>query len=200
MKICKYVIIINIVLLSSFEIVYTEEEKKDKISSIDNRFFSIGLYSSADTIKTSVNIELGFKLFQYKNFEMKSYTSIIGSKIYDDNPDMYELGMMQKFTFGDRNIYTDSISVSRYGFAFVSVGFLSFDPDKSGKFLFSHPLYWEVGGGAGFNINVSKHVGIVLEFGGGLHDICNGSKLGYPKKLNMAGFGRISVGVRYYIF
>ena len=79
MKICKYVIIINIVLLSSFEIVYTEEEKKDKISSIDNRFFSIGLYSSADTIKKSVNIELGFKLLQYKNFVMKSYTSIIGS-------------------------------------------------------------------------------------------------------------------------
>ena len=40
----------------------------------------------------------------------------------------------------------------------------------------------------------------VLEFGGGLHDIYNGAKLGYPRKLNMAGFGRISIGVRYYIF
>ncbi len=55
-------------------------------------------------------------------------------------------------------------------------------------------------GGAGFNVNVSRHVGMVLEFGGGLHDVYNGAKLGYPKKLNMVGFGRISIGVRYYIF
>ena len=68
------------------------------------------------------------------------------------------------------------------------------------KFLFTKPLYWEVGGGAGFNINVSKHVAIVLEFGGGLHDIFSGKDLGYPKKLDMVGFGRMSMGVRYYIF
>lgn len=34
---------------------------------------------------------------------------------------------------------------------------------------------------------------MVLEFGGGLHDVYNGAKLGYPKKLNMVGFGRISI-------
>ena len=92
MKIYKYIIIINIISLSLFEIAYTEEDKKNKfLSGLDNRFFSIGLYSSADTIKTSVNIEFRFKLFKYNNFEMKSYTSIVGSKIYDDNPDMYQL-------------------------------------------------------------------------------------------------------------
>lgn len=200
MKICKYIIVINIISLSLFDIAYSKEDKKNKLSSgLDNRFFSIGLYSSADTIKTSVNIEFGFKLFKYNNFEMKSYTSIIGSKIYDDNPDMYQLGMMQKITFGGSDVYTGEISISRYAFAFVSFGFLSFEADKSGKFLFTTPLYWEVGGGAGFNINVSRHVAIVLEFGGGLHDIFDGSKLGYPTKLNTAGFGRMSMGVRYYL-
>ncbi|AEM22934.1 hypothetical protein Bint_2328 [Brachyspira intermedia PWS/A] len=187
--------------MSLFEIAYTEEDKKNKLlSGLDNRFFSIGLYSSADTIKTSVNIEFGFKLFKYNNFEMKSYTSIVGSKIYDDNPDMYQLGFMQKFTFGNKDEYIDKITIARYAFTFVSFGFISFEPDKSGKSLFARPFYWEVGGGAGFNINVSKHVGIVLEFGGGLHDIFNGKSLGYPKKLNMAGFGRMSMGVRYYIY
>lgn len=104
---------------------------------------------------------------------MKSYTTIVGSKIYDDNPDMYQLGLLQKFTFGNEDVYTDKISISRYAFAFVSFGFISFEPDKSGKFLFTRPFYWEVGGGAGFNINVSRHVAIVLEFVGGLHDIFN---------------------------
>ena len=106
MKISKYVVIINIISLSFFDTVYTEEDKKNKVvSGLDNRFFSIGLYSSADTIKTSVNLEFGFKLFKYNNFEMKSYTSIVGSKIYDDNPDMYQLGFMQKFTFGNKDEY-----------------------------------------------------------------------------------------------
>ncbi|CRF31827.1 hypothetical protein BRSU_0400 [Brachyspira suanatina] len=200
MKIYKYIIVINIISLSLFDIAYTEEDKKNKfVSGLDNRFFSIGLYSSADTIKTSVNIEFGFKLFKFNNFEMKSYTSIVGSKIYDENPDMYQLGFMQKFTFGSKDEYTGEISIGRYAFTFVSFGFLSFDPDTSGKFLFSTPMYWEVGGGAGFNINVSRHVAIMLEFGGGLHDVYDGAKLGYPKKLNTAGFGRISIGTRYYI-
>ncbi|MEI0530420.1 hypothetical protein R4I97_02545 [Brachyspira pilosicoli] len=195
----RYIIIVNIFIFSFFDIIYTEEEKRNAIESpIDNRFFSIGLYSSADTIKTSVNIELGFKLFKYNNFEMKSYTSIVGSKIYDDNPDLYELGFMQKITFGSRDSYDEKISISRYGFAFGSFGFISFNPNTSHKFLFEEPFYWEVGGGAGFNINVSKHSSIVLEFGGGIHDIINGAKLGYPRKLNMAGFGRISIGTRYY--
>ena len=132
MKIYKYIIIINIISLSLFEIAYTEEDKKNKfLSGLDNRFFSIGLYSSADTIKTSVNIEFGFKLFKYNNFEMKSYTSIVGSKIYDDNPDMYQLGFMQKFTFGNKDIYTGEISIAKYAFTFVSFGFISFEPDKT---------------------------------------------------------------------
>ena len=200
MKVYKYFVIVNIISLSFFDIAYTEEEdKKNKVvSGMDNRFFSIGLYSSADTIKTSVNIEFGFKLFKYNNFEMKSYTSIAGSKIYDDNPDMYQLGVMQKITFGNEDVYNDSISISRYAFAFFSFGFLSFDADKSGKFLFSAPYYWEIGGGAGFNINISKHVAIVLEFGGGMHFVHNGAELGYPAKINKAGFGRISIGGRYY--
>ena len=65
MKVYKYFVIVNIISLSFFDIAYTEEEdKKNKVvSGMDNRFFSIGLYSSADTIKTSVNIEFGFKLF-----------------------------------------------------------------------------------------------------------------------------------------
>ena len=75
---------------------------------------------------------------------MKSYTSIVGSKIYDENPDMYQLGFMQKFTFGSKDEYTGEISIGRYAFTFVSFGFLSFDPDRSGKFLFSTPMYWEV--------------------------------------------------------
>lgn len=96
------------------------------------------------------------------------------------------------------NLYAKNAKISRYGFAFGSFGFLSFYADKSGKFLFSEPYYFEVGGGAGFNINVSEHVGIILEFGGGLHMVINGKELGYPEKINKAGFGRMSIGARYY--
>lgn len=199
MKINKF-LIMSVIFLSFFGKLYCEETNKKGLKSpLDNRFFSIGLFSSADSVKTSVNLEFGFKLFKFNNFEMKSYTSIVGSKIYDDNPQMYELGFMEKITFGGVDEYTDKISVGRYGFAFASLGFLSFDADKSGKVLFSKPLYWEVGGGAGFNINISRHVAIVLEFGGGLHMVVDGKNLGYPSKINKAGFGRISLGGRYYI-
>ncbi len=148
MKVYRYIAIINILTLSFFDIAYTEEEdKKNRVlSGIDNRFFSIGLYSSADTIKTSVNIEFGFKLFKYNNFEMKSYTSIVGSKIYDDNPDMYQLGLMQKITFGSKDVYTGEVSIARYAFAFASFGFISFNANTSHKFLFAEPFCWEVGG------------------------------------------------------
>ncbi len=199
MKIQK-IFIINLIFLSVFTKAYCEQTnntKKSLTSPLDNRFFSIGLFSSADSLKTSVNLEFGFKLFKVNNFEMKSYTSIVGSKIYDDNPRMYELGFMEKFTFGGADKYNDKISVSRYGFTFVSFGFLSFDADRSGKFLFAKPFYWEIGGGAGFNINISRHVAIILEFGGGMHMVANG--LGYPAKVNKAGFGRMSLGGRYYI-
>lgn len=207
MKIFKYIFIGIIVFLSLFSFAYSNEntetneninEKKGFQSVLDNRFFSIGLFSSADSIKTTVNIEFGFKIMKYNNFQIKSYTAITGSKIYDDSPRMYQLGIMQKFTFGGDDEYTGKISISRYGFAFGSFGVLSFNADKSGKFLFSAPFYWEVGGGAGFNINVSEHVSIVLEFGGGLHVVHNGKELGYPEKINKAGFGRMSIGGRYY--
>lgn len=198
----KYIFIANIIFLALFESAYSQEkentDKKGFQSVLDNRFFSIGLFSSADSIKTTVNIEFGFKLMKYNNFQIKSYTAVTGSKIYDDSPQMYQLGVMQKFTFGGDDEYKGSISISRYGFAFASFGFLSFNADRSGKFLFSAPYYWEVGGGAGFNINVSKHVAIVLEFGGGLHLVPDGKELGYPEKINKAGFGRISIGGRYY--
>lgn len=199
----KYILIVNIIFLSLLcNKLYSQEndnnEKKGFQSVLDNRFFSIGLFSSADSIKTSVNIELGFKLMKYNNFQIKSYTSVVGSKIYDDSPQMYQLGLMQKFIFGGDDEYKGTMGVSRYGFAFGSFGFLSFDADKSGKFLFSEPYYFEVGGGAGFNINVSEHVGIILEFGGGLHMVVNGKELGYPEKINKAGFGRMSIGTRYY--
>lgn len=198
-KINKF-LIINAIFLISFSKLYCEENNKKGLKSpLDNRFFSIGLFSSADSIKTSVNLEFGFKLFKFNNFEMKSYTSISGSKIYDDNPNLYELGFMEKLTFGGVDEYNDKVSASRYGFIFASFGFLSFDAYKSGKILFSKPIYWEIGGGAGFNINVSKHVGILLEFGGGLHMVVDGKNLGYPAKINKAGFGRISLGARYYI-
>ncbi|TVL62776.1 hypothetical protein A9X75_03660 [Brachyspira hyodysenteriae] len=206
MKILRYIFIVNILFFNLFTIVYSEDNKENKESNekkgfrsvLDNRFFSIGLFSSADSIKTTVNIEFGFKIMKYNNFQIKSYTAVTGSKIYDDSTQMYQLGLMQKFTFGGDDEYKGEISISRYGFAFFSFGFLSFDPDKSGKFLFASPYYWEVGGGAGFNINVSKHVGIVLEFGGGLHLVPDGKELGYPAKINKAGFGRMSIGGRYY--
>ena len=199
MKINKF-LIISVIFLSFFAKLYSEETNKKGLQSpLDNRFFSISLFSGADSIKTSVNLEFGFKLFKFNNFEMKSYTSISGSKIYDDSPQMYELGFMEKLTFGGVDEYTGKISASRYGFMFASFGFLSFDADKSGKFLFSKPFYWEIGGGAGFNINVSKHVAILLEFGGGLHIVIDGKNLGYPAKVNKVGFGRISLGGRYYI-
>ena len=90
MKINKF-LIISAIFLSCFLKLYCEETNKKGLKSpLDNRFFSIGLFSSADSIKTSVNLEFGFKLFKFNNFEMKSYTSIVGSKIYDDNPKMYE--------------------------------------------------------------------------------------------------------------
>ncbi|WP_300716487.1 hypothetical protein [uncultured Brachyspira sp.] len=206
MKILRYIFMVNIIFFNLFTILNAEESKENEENNdnkgfqsvLDNRFFSIGLFSTVDSIKTIVNIELGFKIMKYNNFQIKSYTSITGSKIYDESPKMYQLGIMQKFTFGGDDEYHDKISIARYGFAFFSFGFLSFDSDKNTKFLFKSPYYWEAGGGAGFNINVNKHIGIVLEFGGGIHLVPDGKKLGYSDKINKAGFGRISIGGRYY--
>ena len=80
----------------------------------------------SDSIKTSVNLEFGFKLFKTSHFEIKSYTSLVGSKIYDDNPHLYQLGFMQKLTFGGVDEYIGTISVTRYGFAFGSFGFFCY--------------------------------------------------------------------------
>ena len=102
-------LIISAIFLSCFSKLYCDETNKKGLKSpLDNRFFSIGLFSSADSIKTSVNLEFGFKLFKFNNFEMKSYTSIVGSKIYDDNPKMYELGFMEKLTFGGVDEYKET--------------------------------------------------------------------------------------------
>ena len=164
----------------------------------NTRGFSIGLFSSADSVKTSVNLEFGAKLFKTDHFEMKSFTSIVGSKIYDDNPQLYQLGIMQKLTFGGVDEYIGTISVSRYGFAFGSFGFLGFDSNRVGKPLFDPAYYAEVGGGAGFNINISRNVAILLEFGGGLHMVVGKGAEEYPSKILKAGFGRMSIGARYY--
>ena len=196
----KNIFLISIFLIYFSNFLYSQEnkEKKGLQSVLDNRFFSIGLFSSVDSIKTTVNLEFGFKILKINRFQIKSYTSITGSKIFDDVPNMYELGLMQKFTFGGNDEYKGEISVSRYGFAFFSFGFLSFNSNKSAKFIFSTPYYFEVGGGAGFNINISKHTSIMIEFGGGMHLVPNGKELKYPQKINKAGFGRISVGSRYF--
>lgn len=191
-----YKYILNIIfLLISFQSLYSLDVD---VSQTNTRFFSVGLFSSADSIKTSVNLEFGFKLFKTSHFEIKSYTSLVGSKIYDDNPHLYQLGFMQKLTFGGVDEYIGTISVTRYGFAFGSFGFLSFDSNKNPKSLLEPAYYAEVGGGAGFNINVSRNVAILLEFGGGLHMVVgNGADL-YPDKILKAGFGRMSIGSRYY--
>ena len=114
MKILRYIFMVNILFFNVFTIVYSEENKENNGNSenkgfqsvLDNRFFSIGLFSSADSIKTTVNIEFGFKIMKYNNFQIKSYTAVTGSKIYDDSPQMYQLGLMQKFTFGNNDEYT----------------------------------------------------------------------------------------------
>ena len=98
----------------------SEEEKGGFTTEKDNRFFSVGLFSSADSLKTSVNLEFGFKLFKKDDFEMKSFTAIVGSKIYDDEPNLYELGLMQKFTFGGKDI-TDLCSAVSVLFHLIKI-------------------------------------------------------------------------------
>ncbi len=165
------------------------KEHKDKI-------FSIGLYGSVDTIKTSVNLEFGFRIVKFRNFEIRSYTSVVWYQLLGGFPDLYMLGMSEKFSFGQARKKTDGIEIIRYGFAFFSFGALGFNADGSSKELFTSPVFYEVGGGAGFHIYVTHYVGIVLEFGGGLNAIIGENN--YQENIAHAAFGKISVGSRYH--
>lgn len=176
----------------------TEGTPQETGSSVrqHNNFLSLGLFSSADSIKTSVNLELGLTIYANQRFQVRSLTAITGSKVYDNEPNLYQLGLMEKLTFGQVDAYTGGISAVRYGFCFASFGFMSFDRNRASKFLFSPPYYWEVGGGAGVNIRMSKMVALVAEVGGGLHLV---PQEGFLKKLRKAGFGRMSLGFRYFL-
>lgn len=165
------------------------------LPSKHNNFLSLGIFSSADSIKTSVNLEVGLTLFSNERFQLRSLTAITGSKIFDDEPNLYQLGLMEKLTFGQVDSYSQPISATRYGFCFASFGFMSFDRNRTSKFLFSPPYYWEVGGGAGVNIRMSQMVALIAEIGGGLHIV---PEEGFVKKLRKAGFGRMSLGFRYF--
>lgn len=162
----------------------------------DRDFLSLGLFSSADSIKTSVNLELGLTIYANQRFQVRSLTAIAGSKVYDDEPNLYQLGLMEKLTFGQVDSYNGGISAARYGFCFASFGFMSFDQNKASKFLFSPPYYWEVGGGAGVNIRMSQMTALMVEVGGGLHLV---PEDGFLKKVQKAGFGRMSLGFRYFL-
>lgn len=165
-------------------------------SQQNNKLLSLGLLSSADSVKTSANLEVGLTLYSNEKFQLRSLTAITGAKIYDDNPNLYQLGLMEKITFGQVDSHSQGISAARYGFCFVSFGFMSFDENGASKFLFSPPHYWEVGGGAGVNIRMSQTVALTAEMGGGLHIV---PEEGFIKKLRKAGFGRMSLGFRYFL-
>ena len=161
-------------------------------------FLSLGIFSSTDSIKTSVNLEVGLTVYAGRRFQIRSLTTISGSKIFDDEPNLYQLGLMEKITFGQVDRYDGAIGSSRYGFFFTSFGFMSFDKNREGKFLFSQPYYWEIGGGAGTNIRLSGTVAFMAEVGGGLHLVNNGRE-DFIGKLRKAGFGRMSLGFRYFL-
>lgn len=195
----KYVIFILSFVLGCVQLLAaTEGTPQETGSSVrqHNNFLSLGLFSSADSIKTSVNLELGLTIYANQRFQVRSLTAITGSKVYDNEPNLYQLGLMEKLTFGQVDAYTGGISAARYGFCFASFGFMSFDRNRASKFLFSPPYYWEVGGGAGVNIRMSKMVALVAEVGGGLHLV---PQEGFLKKLRKAGFGRMSLGFRYFL-
>ena len=176
----------------------TDDNKTEKIEKeVKEKIFSIGLYSSVDSIKTSVNIEFGFPIVRFSKFEIRSLTSIVGYKMFDsEDPELYMIGLSEKISFGDRKKDMDGIQITKYGFSFFSIGVLGFKANKSHKYLFSMPLFYEIGGGAGFNIFVTKHLSILLEFGGGLNKVIGDND--YPKNIASGSFGRISAGTKYY--
>ena len=169
-------------LLFSWGLIFANSNNEilSQKKQIEGDFFSYGIFSSIDSIKTTVNLEVGFSLYRKNDFQIKSLTSITGSKIFDDESNLYQLGLMEKITF------------------VASFGFMSFDKNRQTKFLFASPYYWEIGGGAGVNIRLKKTVAFLAELGGGLHLVQNG-KGDFIKKLQKAGFGRMSMGFRYFL-
>ncbi len=189
-----------IFLLHGVLLYADQEDSRDKADdgSLGGDFLTLGLLSNADSIKTSVNLEVGLVAFRGSRFQVQSYTSLSGGKVFDDKPDLYQLALMEKLTFGQKSGYDGGISASRYGFFFASFGFMSFNKERGSKFLFSPPYFWEIGGGAGANIRLSPAVALVAEVGGGLH-ITGDGKEDFMKKLQKAGFGRMSLGFRYHL-
>ncbi|MBR6566368.1 MAG: hypothetical protein IKK79_06115 [Spirochaetaceae bacterium] len=196
----RYRLHILTILLFSWGLIFANSNNEilSQKKQIEGDFFSYGIFSSIDSIKTTVNLEVGFSLYRKNDFQIKSLTSIAGSKIFDDESNLYQLGLMEKITFGQTDFYQNEITSSRYGFFFASFGFMSFDKNRQTKFLFASPYYWEIGGGAGVNIRLKKTVAFLAELGGGLHLVQNG-KGDFIKKLQKAGFGRMSMGFRYFL-
>lgn len=78
--------------------------------SKNNNFLSLGIFSSTDSIKTSVNLEVGLTIYSNERFQLRSLTAITGSKIFDDEPNLYQLGLMEKLTFGQVDSCSQPIS------------------------------------------------------------------------------------------
>ncbi len=172
------------------EIGTNADDKKEPL-------LSAALYSSADSIKTSVNIDFGYPIYIFKKFAVRANTSVIGYKLYDsNNPNLYLFGFGQRVSFGGLRKKMGQIEITRYGFTFFSIGWISFDENKAPKPLFTMPLFYEVGGGAGFNIFATDNMSIVLEVGGGMNKVMGEND--YFANMKNGAFGRISVGSRYY--
>ncbi len=174
-----------------------ETENSGSDTNNSEPFLSAALYSSVDSIKTSVNIDFGYPIYRFEKFQIMANTSIVGYKLFDsNNPNLYMLGFGQRVSFGKRRKNFGEIEITRYGFTFFSIGWLSFDENKRSKQLFSLPLFYEVGGGAGFNIFATDNMSIILEVGGGMNKVIGEN--GYFENIKNGAFGRISVGSRYY--
>ncbi len=166
--------------------------------NIKENNISLGLLSTFDSMQTSLSVEFGTNIFNIRSFQVGSLTTVTGAKIYDETPNLFHLGLTQKFTFGKFSGYNGAMNTGRYGFVSTAFGFMSFDKNKESKFLFDSPYYWEIGGGAGFNIWISPKSSIVLETGGGMHMVFGEGKTGFPKKLLKTGYARMSLGSRFF--
>ncbi len=105
-------------------------------------------------------------------------------------------GFGQRLSFGRKRQNVGQVEITRYGFTFFSIGWMSFDSEKNPKFLFTTPLFYEVGGGAGFNIFATDYMSIILEIGGGVNKVIGDND--YFGNMKSGAFGKISVGSRYY--
>ncbi len=161
------------------------------------KLFSAALYSSIDSIKTSVNIDFSYPIYIFEKFAIRANTSVIGYKLFDgNNPNLYMFGFGQRISFGRLRKNFGQVEITRYGFTFFSIGWMSFDEDKNSKKLFTMPLFYEVGGGAGFNIFATDNMSIVLEVGGGMNKVIGKNE--YFGNMKSGAFGKTSVGSRYY--